>query len=130
MSIRYDSRTNVASNGKCPPFVRPDKKGALVNRAPFLWDFDLQKQMMMCITVDAYASASNGGTTTQKGLSKITFDSFMGAEGRACYRSRLFAGSGIYETATRIIDEDEMGAALGGVGSGLKGSLRSHFPLA
>ena len=120
MTQRYESRTNVASNGKCPPFVKGDKEGAALNKAPFLWDAVFQKQLMMSICIDAYATASDAGTTTRKGLSRITFHNYMGAEGRDCHRSRLFSGNGIYEHVTRFIQEDEMSAMLGGDGSSQK----------
>jgi len=107
------STMHVASNGKGPPFVKHVKKGCIGNAAPFEWNKDLQTQLKATVAVDAYSTASNQGTTTSKRLKQITFQNYLGLDGRECHRERLFKGIGRYERICVVKDAEDLEAAMG-----------------
>ena len=111
--MKVMSTMHLASNGKGPPFLKSVKKGCIGNAAPFEWNKDLQTQLKATVAVDAYSTASNQGTTTSKRLKQITFQNYLGLDGRECHRERLFKGIGRYERICVVKDAEDLEAAMG-----------------
>ena len=111
--MKVMSTMHLASNGRGPPFVKVVRKGCVGNAAPFEWNKDLQTQLKAAVAVDAYSTASNQGTTTTRILKQITFQNYMGKDGRECHRERLFKGIGKYERICVVKDAVDIEAAMG-----------------
>ena len=111
--MKVMSTMHVASNAKGPPFVKHVKKVCIGNAAPFEWNKDLQTQLKATVAVDAYSTASNQGTATSKRLKQITFQNYLGLDGRECHRERLFKGIGRYERICVVKDAEDLEAAMG-----------------